>query len=418
MAAILEVLLKVLRTLRFARDYIGRLPGRWASLFPFLRRKSNAWWRFWLGKPGTTFQGLKPAEPPSVSTRETSYSVSEGSAVVREYVVAASTVPASASHRERTEGQPATATPAVGIHRRTSTSSSLDYPHNQPRPRRLDSLSAVSIQSRSSDSYSIIINSRESIRAPAVGQPSRVARATHRQFGRGPDPSRSRERQSRSSSPTSRPHSIHQRPDIEIITTNVSFSAHGEGRDSPVIPHSASSYTHELLSPPYPLGTRRGQSLTSVDIQNPSTESLPISSPTDPPPLTDEPFTIDSASVHSFPISTMADSHDESSQHSPIVSPPTWDYTLPDGRFVQLINSEQIPRYTKDVTIPRESTPYDVAPLTTTFPYYPEPNSPEQGSLRQDSTPWIPATHPDGALYFYDPDRVRVSVILDIPTHD
>ena len=30
--------------------------------------------------------------------------------------------------------------------------------------------------------------------------------------------------------------------------------------------------------------------------------------------------------------------------------------------------------------------------------------------LRQDCTPWIPATHPDGALYFYDEGRVRMSV--------
>ena len=32
--------------------------------------------------------------------------------------------------------------------------------------------------------------------------------------------------------------------------------------------------------------------------------------------------------------------------------------------------------------------------------------------LRQECSPWIPATHPDGALYFYDPERVRVSVTL------
>ena len=27
----------------------------------------------------------------------------------------------------------------------------------------------------------------------------------------------------------------------------------------------------------------------------------------------------------------------------------------------------------------------------------------------RDCTPWVPATHPDGALYFYDPERVRRS---------
>ena len=369
MAPILEVLLEFLRILRFARDYITRSPGRWASLLPFLHRKLSAWWRrFRQGKP-STFRGPKPAEPPSLSTRATSYSVSEDSAVVREYVVAASTVPASASHpdlSERAERQPATAIPAVVVHPSTLTSLSVGhpYPHhphplvgNPPHPfdgRSLDnrSLSVVSIQSRASDRYSIITNSRESMRAPAVGQPSRVPRATHRQFGRGPDPSRSRERHSisRPPSPVSRPHSIHQRPHIEIITTNQPVSGHGEGKDSPLVPPSTSSNTHEPLSPPLTHGTRRRQSSTSVvvDIQTPSTESLPIS-PTNPPRLTDEPFAIDSATAHSSPTSTTADLHDESSQHSPIVSPP--ESFLPDGRFVQLINSDQVPRYTKDVTM-------------------------------------------------------------------
>ncbi len=32
--------------------------------------------------------------------------------------------------------------------------------------------------------------------------------------------------------------------------------------------------------------------------------------------------------------------------------------------------------------------------------------------IQQDCTPWVPATHPDGGLYFYDAERVRVSVIM------
>jgi len=38
--------------------------------------------------------------------------------------------------------------------------------------------------------------------------------------------------------------------------------------------------------------------------------------------------------------------------------------------------------------------------------------------LKQDCTPWIPGTHPDGALYFYDQERVRLSVALKFPCHD
>ncbi|KAI0287385.1 hypothetical protein BC826DRAFT_53980 [Russula brevipes] len=53
----------------------------------------------------------------------------------------------------------------------------------------------------------------------------------------------------------------------------------------------------------------------------------------------------------------------------------------------------------------REVVPYDVPPLTTAFSYVIEPSGSEQGSFNQDCKPWIPATHPDGALYFYDRER-------------
>ena len=32
--------------------------------------------------------------------------------------------------------------------------------------------------------------------------------------------------------------------------------------------------------------------------------------------------------------------------------------------------------------------------------------------IQQDCSPWVSATHPDGGLYFYDEDRVRVSEIM------
>jgi hypothetical protein len=47
------------------------------------------------------------------------------------------------------------------------------------------------------------------------------------------------------------------------------------------------------------------------------------------------------------------------------------------------------------------------------FSSFPEPSGFEQDSMIQrDCSPWVPATHPDGALYFYDKERVRVSVIM------
>ncbi|KAH8987898.1 hypothetical protein EDB92DRAFT_1801018 [Lactarius akahatsu] len=41
----------------------------------------------------------------------------------------------------------------------------------------------------------------------------------------------------------------------------------------------------------------------------------------------------------------------------------------------------------------------------------------EQGSLGEDCAPWVPATHPDGALYFFDMDRVR-ALFTDTDMHD
>jgi hypothetical protein len=70
-----------------------------------------------------------------------------------------------------------------------------------------------------------------------------------------------------------------------------------------------------------------------------------------------------------------------------------------------LINSEQVPRYTKEVPVPRERTYYEIPPLTTTFLHVTEHIGLEQGSFKEDCAPWEPATHPDGALYFYDRDR-------------
>ena len=48
------------------------------------------------------------------------------------------------------------------------------------------------------------------------------------------------------------------------------------------------------------------------------------------------------------------------------------------------------------------------------LPSISEQTSLEQGSLKEDCAPWVPATHPDGALYFFDGDRVRASGLLQL----
>ncbi|KAI0250650.1 hypothetical protein BJV78DRAFT_544493 [Lactifluus subvellereus] len=142
---------------------------------------------------------------------------------------------------------------------------------------------------------------------------------------------------------------------------------------------------HEPLSPPTDHRSRRGQSSSSVveEVQNPPTESLPITSS----------------------IASGILVHEEPPQLSPTASSVLPDSYLPEGRFVQSIDSDLIPRYSKGFTIPRDETSYHVKPLTTVFPYFEEHSGSEQGSPKQDYNPWMPATHPSGALYFFDPKR-------------
>ena len=323
MALVLNVLLEILRILRFARDYIKQFPGG-ASLLALLGRKLTAWWRFWRGNLGSYHDGgRKPVKRPFVGTEASSYSVSGGSAVVGVCVVAASSVPPSASLNlhESTDGQqqPETVVHPVGTH--------------LPVIARLSrNLSVASVQSRASERLSIITTSPYSIRA-THGQPSRLPRAVHRQFGRGPDPLRTRVRPTRPSSrpntPSTRPHSAPNAPRLEIITTTLPSAA-----------HRTSNEVHG------------GQSSMSfvVDVQSPSTESLPIT-PSTTNSITARPPAMESVIAHSSPDSPVVDQHDGPVPGSPTSANATLDYYLPEGRFVQLINSDQIPRYNKDAVM-------------------------------------------------------------------
>ena len=356
MASLLQkIFIAFLSKLRFARDYTKRCLGRLALRLAFLAgRKFSKWWRSRPGKLGTTSQPpwAKPADPPFLGTKANSYSVSDHPAIVKEYTVATSSVPASASHPsldEHLESQSTTATPMVQLDAIAVDHGTPPAPAGPPGrdPVNRRSASIGSTQSRASDRFSIITTSRDLIHATHDDESSRPPRATHRQFGRGPDPSRSRERISRPNSrpntPT-HPHTPPNPPRLEIITSLPS-AAHINGRENPLVPPLASSaYTHEPLGPPSMSEIRRRLSSTSIvaNIQLPSTESLPMS-PHDEPP--DSPT--------SSPTSSNA---------------ATLDYYLPEGRFVQLINSEQIPRYTKNALMQVEYTiisPYPYVSLQT-----------------------------------------------------
>ena len=235
-------------------------------------------------------------------------------------MVAASSVPASASHsslHEHTERQPP------------------DPPHPLDERsvvnRRSGSPSAVGIQSRACDTYSTETNSLDSNRSPH-SQPSRLPRGTHRQFGRGPNPSQSRERPTRPSTPTTRPNTPLRPPSI---TTNLPSPTQESDKVSHVVQFPASSCTHESRGPPHMHeNCRRQPAILALGIENPSTDSLP---PTIHSPDTSA-------------VDVRLERHHEPG--SPTYSNhPTADYFIPEGRFVRLIQSEQIPRYAKNTTM-------------------------------------------------------------------
>ncbi|KAH9026194.1 hypothetical protein EDB85DRAFT_1893507 [Lactarius pseudohatsudake] len=263
-----------------------------------------------------------------------------------------------------------------------------------------------SIRRRSSDRPSIIqIHSRESLPMP-VSQPTQFPRAPHRHFGRGPSVSPSRT-SSRSPSPTP------QLPRLDIDVTN---PHQVDRRDSPIHPPSVISHGHTQPSPPSFRGQDRRDSSTSVvvGIVNPSTDSLPAPPRilTDGPPLTEEPYTIDSPTDHlSVP---SIDLREGLPQYSPTSSSSSVTSTLdpPAGRSLQLITPEQVPRYTKDVTVQVDSiiatvnrlrlwqTPRKHLLRNSAF----DQDVSSTGHL-EDCAHWVPATHPDGALYFFDQER-------------
>jgi hypothetical protein len=359
-----------LRILRLARDYFPQFPGRWISLLSLLSRKLKLLWRIvqrhgWLG----TLQSHKPSEPAFFGTRTSTYSESGGSAVYKGYVIAASTVPESASHpnaQERAE-QVAPAAPALDAvtvtanpHTHSHDAHEPNQPHtydllnpNQSTSNLSTRTSVASFQSRAShDRYLAITGSHESLGA-AVGQPSsRPSRAAHHQFGLGPDPSRSKDRSkspSRTQTPTNRPFTPHQLHRPDIGTTNQPYFAHGDGQASSVVLSSKSSHEH---GPPSPRldgnSVSKPSSISIVDIklEHASTESLHSS--TNHPQLTEEPSAKGPATAHSPPVASPVNQHDEISLRSSTASTAN---ILPDGRFVQLIHSDQVPRYTKNITM-------------------------------------------------------------------
>jgi hypothetical protein len=179
-----RLLLKLLRILRFVRDYIvGRAAGSWSWFIAFLGRRISELRRSRNRRPAGTSRNPREADQLLPGNKARSYSASgaSGSAVLREYVVAASTVPgrlaassASLASFQEDAGQPASVPPSPI----STTSIPANLSVHQPHPlygrnrtaRSADNLSGWSAQSRSSERLSRIVNSRELLHVP-VNQP-------------------------------------------------------------------------------------------------------------------------------------------------------------------------------------------------------------------------------------------------------
>ncbi|KAH9165138.1 hypothetical protein EDB89DRAFT_340621 [Lactarius sanguifluus] len=354
MSSILNLFRDIIYKLRSTRGFVRLFIRRWVLFLAFLGRRLGVWRPGpWDNRKRCSFP--KAEQTQALATRSASHpSLHYMSRATREpqlqsptasdtpHIPAANLTVEPLSHRDHVN--PSSVFDArIDLNRRSTGDSS--------------------IRRRSSDRPSIMqTHSRESLPMP-VSQPTQFPRAPHRHFGRGPSVSLSRT-SSRSPSPTP------QLPRFEIDVTN---PHQVDRRDSPIHPPSVTSHGHTQPSPPSIRGQDRRQSSTSVvvGVVNPSTDSLPAPPRilTDGPPLTEEPYAIDSPTDH-LSVPDTLDLREGLPQYSPTSSSSsvTSNFDPPAGRSLQLITPEQVPRYTKDVTVPRESTDYEIPPLTRTFP--------------------------------------------------
>jgi len=369
MSPLLRILLGILRTLRAKEDHIKRLLRCWPSLFAYLVRKMGEWRFRWPSKH-RTIRNPKPAEPSFRGDRDRSPSVSGGSVCtggIGGYAVAASNVPASANQpmvRGRAELQPDTAPPTPTLATLTVdppwalSPSTTNHTVGSSHPNHSSgSLSGLSSHSRASDRLSLMSISSTSLRASVQNdRPSRDPRATYCQFGPGPGASRSRSRGRSSRSPSPQPSLNTAQPaNLDIARTGAHTYLPPDGVINPTVgPQGptdlpSSSYTQERPGRPAIRPQKKRTTSIDWDIQNPSTESLPIIK-VNAQEITQEPMAMDTEAHSSRPISP-SDRAETASQNSHTASSATSVIALPEGRFLQMINSDQIPRYTKNATM-------------------------------------------------------------------
>ena len=365
MLSLLRILLEILRRLRPAKDHIERFLRCWPSLLAYLVRKMRESRFLWPSKPGT-IRNPKPAESSFRRDGPGFPSVSSGSVCtggIGGYVVAASTVPTSADQpmgHGRAELQPDTAPPTP-----TLATLTVDPPWAQGpsmtnytvgSSHANHSSGNLSVQSRASSRPSTISFSRTSLCAPVQNdRPSQDPRATYRQFGRGPGTSRPRGRSSRSPSP--QPSLNTAQPDrLDIARTGAHTYTQPDGAiSSTTVPQglmdlrSSAFHTQEWPGQRAIRPQKKRTTSIGLNVQNPSMESLPTTS-INAQEITEEPMAMSTSTHPSLHISP-SDRAETASQISRTASSSTSVFALPEGCFLQLITSDQIPRYTKNVTM-------------------------------------------------------------------
>jgi hypothetical protein len=347
MTPVLKPFRDILWKLGPSRGLFRRFLRHWALFLAFLGRKLG-FWRLWDDRKRGAFPKVKKTESSSPRTESSS----------REYAIAAaSSIPESVRY-------PSLRDDMLGATQLQRAASASSTPHAEPSPvfdatinssrRYADS----SVRSRSGDRLSITrSHSGGSLHSHTPVNPSaRFPRAPHRQFGRGSSLPPSREA---SRSPSLILPRGHQSPHSEIDSdvANPHPEIQVDRTDSPVDSPSVTFDAHAQLSTLNPHGhpSHRRHSATSlvVDIENTSTDSLPQSFFADRPLLTEEPYSIGHPGDDPSPVADTPDAREGSPQHSPIASSPSATSNLepPEGRFLQMINSEQVPRYTKEVMV-------------------------------------------------------------------
>jgi hypothetical protein len=299
-ASVLKYLLNFLcklpcKLIRFIKGFVPRCfnSKSWATFIAFLDRLLTLWRRRSSGKG--KFRGAQQVDHSLPGT-------GAHLDVRQDQTIACTNVPGSARRAASPSGA---ARPAIFI-ARPQHGQPMAYPSSVFDT---GSCTGFSMYSRTSTRLSITQSHSPAFLNPLLQPPRRQPKgnpkAAHRQFGCGPS------------------------------TENLEGSSH----------------PHALVNVTGVHGHHGGQPSTNVavGIENPSTESLPRSQVVDSPTLQEEPYSIGSPAVHLSP-SRPPNLPEESPQLTPTASL-IYDFEIPEGRFLQMIVSEQVPRYTKSITV-------------------------------------------------------------------